>query len=296
MQTSEHEGKALAKILNNQLKTLVALLLLSSFAPLRAQENELRISTEEEIKAGFDSVPCKNDDRMRAAKAVFENMGAAASDVSVDKHKDVENLIVRKQGTTKETIIIGAHYDKAGAGCGAVDNWTGIVAMAHLFRSLKTAPLKKSVLFVAFGREEEGLIGSRAMADAIPVDQLPQHCEMINIDSLGLGAPQVATNMSHKKLSAFTAKLAADMGMPFGEAGINGADSDSSSFLRKSIPALTIHGLIEEWPRVLHGKNDQVTKVNPLSVYLGYRLALALVFRLDNLPCQEFKSLDIELK
>ncbi len=279
-----------------QLRTLLALLLLFSFAPLRAQENDLKISTEEEIKAGFDSVPCKNDDRLRAAKALFEKMGAAATDVSVDKHKDVENLVVRKQGTTRETIIIGAHYDKAGVGCGAVDNWTGIVTIAHLYRSLKTAPLKKSVLFVAFGREEEGLIGSRAMADAIPLDQLSQHCEMLNIDSLGVGAPQVAANMSHKKLTAFTAKLAADMGMPFGEAAIAGADSDSSSFLRKTIPALTIHGLTEEWPTVLHGKNDQVTKVNPLSVYLGYRLALALVFRLDDLPCNQFKALDIELK
>ena len=134
------------------------------------------------------------------------------------------------------------------------------------------------------------------MADAIPLDQLSQYCEMINIDSLGLGAPQVAANMSHKKLSAFTAKLAEDMGMPFGQAGIAGADSDSSSFLRKTIPALTIHGLTEEWRAVLHGKNDQVTKINPLSVYLGYRLALALVFRLDDLPCDQFKALDIELK
>ena len=290
----------MAKILpphqNPQLKHLVTLLILFLFAPIRAQQNELRISTEDEIKAGFDSVPCKNDDRLRGAKALFEKMGAAASDVSVEKHKDVENLVVRKPGTTKETIIIGAHYDKAGSGCGAVDNWTGIVAIAHLYRSLKTAPLKKSVLFVAFGREEEGLIGSRAMADAISLDQLAQHCEMINIDSLGLGAPQVAENMSHKKFSAFTAKLADDMGMPFGQAAIAGADSDSSSFLRKTIPALTIHGLTDEWPSVLHGKNDQVTKINPLSVYLGYRLALALVFRLDSLPCNQFKALDIELK
>nr|ART40711.1 L304 [uncultured bacterium] len=83
--------------------------------------------------------------------------------------------------------------------------------------------------------------------------------------------------------------------MPFGQATIAGADSDSSSFLRRSIPALTIHGLTEDWPKILHSKNDQATKVNPLSVYLGYRLALALVLRLDNLPCKEFKDLDVSL-
>ncbi len=278
------------------LITVLAALLLSPSALTRAQQSEPRISTEEEIKADFASVPCKNDDRLRATRALFEKMGAAAADISVDKHKNVDNLMVRIQGSTRETIIVGAHYDQTGGGCGAVDNWTGIIAIAHLFRSLKTSPTKRSVMFVAFGKEEAGLVGSRAMADAITIEQLPQYCEMINIDSLGLGAPQVADNMSDKKLSAFTAKLASDMGMPFGQAAITGADSDSSPFLRKSIPSLTIHGLTEEWPKILHSKNDQATKVNSLSVYLGYRLALALLFRLDDLPCKEFKALDVNLK
>lgn len=290
----------MVKILNPhsgrlRLFTRIAFLLLISSSPVTAQQDDLRISTEDEIKAEFDSVPCKNEKRLGAVKALFEKMGAAAADISIDKHKDVENLLVRIQGTSKETIIVGAHYDQMGGGCGAVDNWTGIVTIAHLFRSLKTYPPKRSVLFVAFGKEEGALLGSRAMAGGIASEQLPQYCEMINIDSLGLGAPQVADNISNKKLSAFTAKLANDMGMPFGQATIAGADSDSSSFLRRSIPALTIHGLTEDWPKILHSKNDQATKVNPLSVYLGYRLALALVLRLDNLPCKEFKDLDVSL-
>ena len=278
-----------------RLKTLLVVLLLIPSSLIAAQQGDPRISTEEEIKAEFDSVPCKSEKRLSAVKSLFEKMGAAAADVLIDKHKDVENLRVQIQGTSKETIIVGAHYDQMGGGCGAVDNWTGIVGIAHLFRSLKSYPAKRSVLFVAFGKEEGGLVGSRAMADAIAIEQLPQYCEMINIDSLGLGAPQVADNMSHGKLSAFTAKLANDMGMPFGQATIPGADSDSSSFLRRSIPSLTIHGLTEEWPKILHSKNDQAAKVNPLSVYLGYRLALALVYRLDNLPCKEFKALDVNL-
>ena len=277
------------------MKALILLLLLFPFATIGAQQTELKISTEEEIKAEFVSVLCKNEDRLRAAKTLFEKMGAAATEMSIDKHKGVDNLQVRLPGATKETIISGAHYDQTGGGCGAVDNWTGVVAIAHLFRSLKTHPTKRSVLFVAFGREEEGLVGSRAMADAIALEQLPLYCEMINIDSLGLGAPQVADNMSSSRLSAFTAKLADDMGMPFGQATIAGADSDSTSFLRRSIPALTIHGLTEDWPKILHSKNDQAAKVNPLSVYLGYRLALALVFRLDDLPCKEFKALNVNL-
>ena len=49
--------------------------------------------------------------------------------------------------------------------------------------------------------------------------------------------------MSSKKLGAFTADLAKEMKIPFGHASIPGADADSSSFIAKKIPALTVHGL-----------------------------------------------------
>ena len=268
---------------------LVAILFLfASHAP-GFQQNEITISTPEQIKAEFDSVPCKNEERLTAVKALFEKMGAPASDITIDKHKSVENLVIRKPGSSLESIIIGAHYDKVPDGCGALDNWTGIVAIAHLYRSLKDVPLKKTLLFVAFGKEEIGLIGSRAMADAIPKDQIAQYCEMINIDSLGLAAPQVADNMSSKKLREFTAELAKEMKVPFDHASIKGADSDSSSFVRKKIPAVTIHGLSNEFVSILHGKNDQSKKVNINSVYLGYRLVLGMVVRLDNLSCGEYR-------
>src|SRR4030095_6437012 len=101
---------------------------------------------------------------------------------------------------TDEKIIVGAHYDKVADGCGAIDNWTGIVAMAHLYKTLKEIPLNKTVWFVAFGKEEKGLIGSRAMTEAIKKEDVAQFCAMINIDSLGLTAPQVLRNLSNPKL------------------------------------------------------------------------------------------------
>lgn len=270
---------------------LVALLFLFAFASQSLAQDELIISTPEQIKAEFDSVPCKkNRDRLSAAQALFEKMGAPASDISIDKYKSgVENLVVRKQGASQEKIIIGAHYDKVADGCGAIDNWSGIVTMAHLYKSLKDYPLKKTVLFVAFGEEEKGLVGSRAMTDAITKDEVAQYCEMINIDSLGLAAPQVADNMSSYKLTKFAAELAKEMKLPFSHASLQGADADSTSFMRKKIPALTIHGLNNNWASILHSPNDQSTKVNANNVYLGYRLALALIVRLDSLSCGEYR-------
>jgi Zn-dependent M28 family amino/carboxypeptidase len=271
--------------------TLIAAQLLLLFAPIvsDAQSTDINISTPEEIKAEFASVPCNNDERLSAVKALFEKMGASPSEIAIEKYKNVENLVIRKPGASQEKIVVGAHYDKVADGCGAVDNWTGIVTIAHLYNSLKDAPLKKTILFVAFGKEEKGLVGSHAMVEAIGKNELAQYCEMVNIDSFGLTAPQVADNMSSKKLEVFTAELAKEMKIPFNHASIPGADADSSSFIARKIPAMTLHGLSNDWRSILHSRNDQPSKIKPESVYLGYRLALALVVRLDSSSCNAYR-------
>jgi hypothetical protein len=258
-------------------------------SPSAAQESKPALATVDEIKAEFAAVPCKNGDRLNAVRALFEKVGAPAADISLDKHGSVENLVVRKQGTSREMIVIGAHYDKVLAGCGAIDNWTGIVVVAHLYESLKNLSLQKTILFVAFGQEEEGLVGSHKMVDAIKKDQISQYCEMVNFDSFGLAPPQVADNMSSKKLELLAADIAAELKIPFSHASITGADADSSSFIEKKIPAVTIHGMSNEWPRILHSNRDQAGIINPVSVYLGYRLALAMTLRLDGSPCGAYR-------
>lgn len=247
-------------------------------------------STQEQIQEDLGAVPCKsNDERLKAVRALFEKMGAPASAISVQKLDNVENILLLKQGSTPEMIVIGAHYDKVSHGCGAVDNWTGIVAMAHIYRTIKDVRLKKSVLFVGFGREEEGLIGSKQMVDAIDKEHLGRYCAMINIDSLGLGLPQALNSSSSQKLIDRAAAMAKDMKIPFRQGSIFQADSDSTSFLRKKIPAISLHGLSSDWQKVLHTNDDRLSKVNATSVYAGYSLALALYGELENSACDAFR-------
>ena len=255
-----------------------------------AQNPASKVSTPEDIAKDFASVPCDDKDRLAAVRALYESAGATASDITMDQHDNVENLVVTKKGASPEKIVIGAHYDKTSEGCGAIDNWTGQVALTHLYRTLKDIPLNKTLVFVAFGREEKGLVGSRAMTKGIDKEQAAGYCAMINIDSLGLGPPQVADNMSSKKLARFTGELAKEMEIPFGHASIGRANSDSSSFVAKKIPAVTIHGLNNDWSTILHSKHDQVAKVNSASVYLGYRLALAMIVKLDASACDAYRQ------
>jgi putative aminopeptidase FrvX len=268
---------------------ILAFLFFLCFFPAVAQSPAVSISTVEQIKDDFARVPCDNEKRLDAVKSLFEAAGAPVSELTIDKYKDVENLVVTKKGESAEKIVIGAHYDKVSKGCGAVDNWTGIVALTHLYRTLKDAPLKKTLVFVAFGKEEKGLIGSRAMVKGITKEQALEFCAMINIDSLGLAMTQVGDNMSSKKLAEFTAQTAKELNMKFGHATIPRADSDSSSFISRKIPAVMIHGLPNDWPTILHTPYDQASRVNPEGVYQGYRLVLALIERLDHAACDAYR-------
>lgn len=262
---------------------------LASSVPVAVRGEPAKVATLEGIQKEFETVPCDDKARLAAVKALYEKAGAPAADIRIDAFDNVENLVVVKPGASAEKIVIGAHYDKVADGCGAVDNWTGQVAVTQLYQTLRDIPLKKTLVFVAFGREEKGMVGSRAMTKAIPEEQLPGYCAMINIDSLGLGPPQVADNMSSKPLATLAGALAKEMEIPFAHASIGRANSDSSSFVARKIPAVTIHGLNNQWQRVLHSGNDQASKVNAASVYLGYRLALGMIVRLDQAACAAYR-------
>jgi len=285
--------KRLRATLSRSLAT-VCLLLFSSVALTQVTEYPPKslITSREEIKAEFDSVPCKNSDRQKAVKALFEKMGAKPEEVTVEKVKGVENVVVRKASSdaSAEKIVIGAHYDKTPDGCGAIDNWTGVVTVAHVYRAVKDLPLKKNVVFVAFGEEEKGLVGSSAMTGAISKEQAAEYCAMINIDSLGLGIPQALDNVSSKELIDFTAALAQKMNCPFAHTRVEGASSDSASFIKKKIPAVTIHALNNDWRKILHSSNDNPSRINHESVYAGYRLSLELLLRVDEAGCQSFRD------
>jgi len=280
--------------------TAVCLLFFSSvaFAQVTDYPPQSLITTRDEMRAEFDSVPCKNGDRLAAVKALFEKMGAKPDEIVVEKVKGVENVIIRKASAngSAEKIVIGAHYDKTPDGCGAIDNWTGVVAVAHIYRTVKDLPLKKNVIFTAFGQEEKGLVGSSGMAEAIKKEQLAEYCAMINIDSLGIGAPQTLDNISSEKLIDFTAALAEKINVPFARSRFDNARSDSASFIKMNIPAVTIHALNGNWPKILHSSNDDTSRINHDSVYMGYRMTLALLLRVDVADCQSFREEKLEWK
>ena len=254
------------------------------------QKETGKFSTEDDIKQDLKLNVCENKERLDAVKKLFKKMGASEDEIKIEKFKNVENLIVVKKGKTEETVVVGAHYDKTSDGCGAIDNWTGVVIIANLYRTLKQFSTEKTYVFVAFGKEELGLVGSDAMAKEISKDKRQNYCAMVNLDSFGLAYPQVMTNTSDAKLIDLAKAVAKDMKLPFAQASIELASADSESFRRQKIPAVSIHGLSNKWQEYLHQTRDKLDNVNPQSVYIGYRYSLAYLSRIDENACGAFRK------
>jgi len=105
------------------------------------------------------------------------------------------NIIGIKKGTdpelSNETIIIGAHLDHLGK-CyeiipGANDNASADAVMMAVAKALNDydIKLKRTVLFIAFGAEEQALLGSRKYIEnpVMPLDKTV----LLNMDGVGVG-------------------------------------------------------------------------------------------------------------
>lgn len=274
------------KFYNYKIIIFVFLLIVLS-GNVFAQDSQ--IATEDQIKEDIKLAPCKSEERLAGVKKLFLKSGAKESDITSGKFKEGENLFIKKKGASDETVIVGAHYDKVKDGCGAIDNWTGIVILANLYKTLSQFSTKKTYIFVAFDKEEAGLLGSKAMVKEIPKENYLQYCSMINMDSFGFAYPQGADNMSNSKMMKLAKVVAEETGVDFHDASIQSADADSSSFNARKIPAITFHGLSRDWQKYLHSSNDKVENIKSSSVYIGYRFILSYLIKIDSAGCSDFK-------
>lgn len=94
---------------------------------------------------------------------------------------------------TDKYILMGAHYDHLGfvekdgkktLYPGANDNASGIATLLELARNLNNRKLRHNTIIAAFGAEEIGLIGSRALASQLEKDSISIKF-MLNLEMTG---------------------------------------------------------------------------------------------------------------
>ena len=187
---------------------------------------------------------------------------------------NVASLIRGYSPRSDETIIIGAHRDHFGkqAGrlfAGADDNASGTAVMLEVARVLASAPAapKRSILFLSFSGEEQGLLGSRLYVSQ-PIAPLPKTVGMINIDHAGAGNGRLTVGVTGlEKIVASEAGQTAGLSdkldlygffpggdhVPFKEAGVSTVTVVSGGIHRTFInrptqPTPSIRKSSSPWP------------------------------------------------
>jgi len=240
------------------------------------------------IAKEFKRIGLKPLDAAKSFLQRFEFSERAIDTTKKEKTKTA-NVVGFLQGNDKklkdEVVIIGAHYDHLGHGghnaldsskaihYGADDNASGTAGMIELaeYFAKNKKNLKRSLLFMAFSGEEEGLHGSIYYTKN-PYLPLEKTQTMINMDMVGrlkdsiLIVEGFGSSPYWKEL--FSGLDTSKFKMRYKPDGVG--PSDHSSFYKKNIPVLFYFtGLHKDY----HKASDTRDKIN----YQGEADVLAMV-------------------
>ena len=152
-------------------------------------------------RAGLDFEQLKARARVKGFKPVPMN-ATFSTDFRVKSERIVtHNVVGILKGAQRpdETILYTAHWDHLGVGVpdangdaiynGAVDNATGTAALIEIARAFASGPKpERSVVFLAVGVEEKGLLGSEFYASN-PLYPLETTVGGVNMDGLNVLGP-----------------------------------------------------------------------------------------------------------
>ena len=106
---------------------------------------------------------------------------------------DMPNVYAEVPGTqcSDKVLVVSAHYDSIVAGNPAADDdGTGMAGLFEIARALRNRPLPITVRLVAFSYEEDGLVGSQAMA-ARDASEGTDIVGAVSMDMIGFTKPDI---------------------------------------------------------------------------------------------------------
>ena len=236
------------------------------------------------LDARLQQLSHRNGERRTKVKALFEEAGCR-DDLLVEqkiKGSKEPNVICTLPGKTDATIIVGAHFDTVPDSYGAVDNWSGASLLPSLWQSLKDHERSHTFVFIGFSAEEKGLKGCKFYAKQLTEDERAQTRAMVNLECLGISPTAVWVSKADKNLVNFMGYIADVMKLP-----VSGVDvdkigtTDSASFAKIGIPAITIHALNQESLKYIHSSRDELKLIDSKQYHETYQLICGYLAYLD---------------
>jgi carboxypeptidase Q len=199
------------------------------------------------------------------------------------------NIIATIKGSElpDEEIIIGGHLDSWDLSTGAIDNGIGsfaIIDMARTFKKLNLQP-RRTVRFILFMGEEQGLLGSKAyVRDRIADKSIDKVRYMINLDMDG--NPKGFNACGRSEMEAFIREAGdeiAKVDTTFKNKFANsvGLHSDHQTFMLEGIPVLGIESNLDPSVyRFYHSNKDNFNLVNKEHLANSVRFTAMMLYAL----------------
>lgn len=216
---------------------------------------------------------------VRMALDIENSIGASA-----DKER---NVVAEIRGTAPgEAVLLGAHFDSWDAGQGAQDDGVGVAAVleaARILKSLNIQP-RRTIRFVFFSGEEQGLLGSRAYVDTHRAELDGLRAAVIMDD--GAQAPRGFQIHGRSDVEAAARSLLAPLSV-LGAAGVSldaNFEADHAPFLAEGIPVFTLWVEEGEYDTHHHAASDTFDKVDARLLALDVAAMTVAAYRLANAP------------
>lgn len=202
------------------------------------------------------------------------------------------NVVVHIRGNEKanEKIVIGGHLDSWDLATGAIDNGLGSFAVIDMARTFKKLQLqsKRSIDFVLFMGEEQGLLGSKAyVKQSLKNKSLDQIKYMLNFDMVNAPVGFAMSRPEMKELLDQYGAIYAQIDPTFKnenavEVGLN---SDHQPFMLQGIPTGTGRGgqLPNNAGQFYHSNKDVFSLVDQAGMEQTVRVGCAYLYILANI-------------
>jgi hypothetical protein len=204
------------------------------------------------------------------------------------------NTVGEIRGSEKpdEYVVCGAHLDSWDLGQGTTDNGTGSCVVLETARILAKAAQngirpKRTIRFVLFTGEEEGLHGSRKYVEAHK-DDLPKTSVALVHDT-GTGKVQSLNTVGVAEIKPIFDKELAPGLKPLGveistRGGFGGGGSDHASFQGKGVPGILFTQDSDEYRFTHHSQSDTFDKAKKENLVQGAQVMSVAALRLANVP------------
>lgn len=244
-------------------------------------------------KTGFTISDCqtKIDEKKKPLSMNLITKAVIKVNADYEKNAKTMNVVAMIEGSDlklkEEYVIIGAHLDHVGSQAGllfpgANDNASGSAGVLEIAKAFVKGGIvpKRSVIFVLFASEEQGLTGAKNFVESWEkgYDKI---VAMLNLDCVGYGdSIQVGNGKSAQMLWQIANQIDETSFNSMVERTWSGGGADATPFYEKNIPCL--YFVTTNSYDHLHLPSDEVSTLNPALYEKIVRLAHLTALEIAN--------------